>query len=118
MAPAEDEARAGRELADEHAQGVEDVAAGQLVQVVEHERERPPAFGEHGAEVLQGRRADRRGARPSADTHSGSTGSISSIERATYVSSAAGSFSAAVSDTHAVGRGSAAASSAMNVDLP
>ncbi len=59
------------------------------------------------------------GDRPdNAVTNRRSTGSMSSSASATQVSSAAGSFSALVRDTHAVGRGSPTASSAMNVDLP
>jgi hypothetical protein len=64
VAAAEDEARASREVVDEHPHGVEHLVPDELVHVVEHERERLRAVGEHRAELRQRGRADRRRAGP------------------------------------------------------
>ncbi len=56
----EHDAGAGGHLGDHHRQRVEHGATGELVDVVEDEDERAAAGGEHGAELLQRGRTDRR----------------------------------------------------------
>ena len=91
----------------------------ELVDVVEDQHERAAPVGDHRAELLRTRPCRWSVSAPRAPTRSADRRArCRRSPSAMYVSSAAGSLSAPVSDSQPTGRGSSATSSATNVDLP
>jgi hypothetical protein len=106
-----------RQLADQHREAVQRVAADELVDVVEHEYEGRRAASTAPRRCTPGEPMVGDPAH-SAAPQPGATGSISSIAAATWDSRTAGWSSADVRETQASGRSLRIASSATNVDLP